>query len=101
MAKIKANTTATYYLIDNTHLGKHEDGNYYIYKGASWTPDTKHTITDHLIGYDPTEPEGSPYAIGNTSIMDTIKTISEAQAIQFINQNTNPRPHSQPPQPNT
>jgi xanthine/uracil permease len=38
-----------------------------------------------LMGFDPNESADSPYAMGNMDIMDTIKPITEQQAIEFIN----------------
>lgn len=81
----KANTT--YYLILNKQLGKEEDGKYYLYTNGNWVPDTKSTILGRLMGFDPSEPADSPYAIGNMDIMDTIDVITEEQANQLINQN--------------
>ena len=83
------NANTTYYLILNNHLGKEEDGKYYLYTNGSWVPDTKSTILGRLIGFDPSEPADSPYAMGNMDIMDTIKPITEHQAKEFINQNNN------------
>lgn len=80
-----ANATTTYYLILNKQLGKEEDGKYYLYTNGSWVPDTKSTILGRLMGFDPSEPADSPYAMGNMDIMDTIEPITEQQAIEFIN----------------
>jgi len=79
------NANTTYYLILNRHLGKEEDGKYYLYTNGSWVPDTKSTILGRLMGFDPSEPAASPYAIGNMDIMDTINVITEQQAREFIN----------------
>ena len=79
------NANTTYYLILNRQLGKEEDGKYYLYTNGSWVPDTKSTILGRLMGFDPSEPADSPYAMGNMDIMDTIKPITEQQAIEFIN----------------
>ena len=91
-----ANTTATtttanttYYLILNKQLGKEEDGKYYLYTNGSWVPDTKSTILGRLMGFDPSEPADSPYAMGNMGIMDTIEPITEQQAREFINNSSN------------
>ena len=43
---------------------------------------------DHLVGYDPSEPADSPYAIGNTSIIDEIEEISFDKAMRVINEQT-------------
>ena len=79
------NANTTYYLILNNKLGKEEDGKYYLYTNGSWAPDTKSTILGRLMGFDPSEPADSPYAIGNMDIMDTIEPITEQQAREFIN----------------
>jgi len=79
------NANTTYYLILNRQLGKEEDGKYYLYTNGSWVPDTKSTIFGRLMGFDPSEPADSPYAMGNIDIMDTIEPITEQQAIEFIN----------------
>lgn len=80
-----ANANTTYYLILSNQLGKEDDGKYYLYTNGSWVPDTKSTILGRLMGFDPSEPADSPYAMGNMDIMDTIKPITEHQAIEFIN----------------
>ena len=84
MTNTNNNTTTTYYLIRNRTLGKREDGSYYLFKDGHWEPDTKNTIMDLLIGFDPSEPEGSPYRTGNLDIMDEIKelTLNEAKQAQ-------------------
>ncbi len=78
--------TTTYYLIRNHTIGKRKDGSYYLFKNGSWVPDTKNTIIDRLMGFDPSEPEGSPYRTGNMSIIDEIETISEEQALKLIDE---------------
>lgn len=40
------------------------------------------------MGYDPSEPVDSPYAIGNTSIIDEIEEISFDKAMRVINEQT-------------
>ena len=83
------NANTTYYLILNKQLGKEEDGKYYLYTNGSWIPDTKSTILGRLMGFDPSEPADSPYAMGNIDIMDTIDVITEQQAREFINNSGN------------
>ena len=83
------NANTTYYLILNKQLGKEEDGKYYLYTNGNWVPDTKSTILGRLMGFDPSEPADSPYAMGNMDIMDTIEPITGQQAREFINQNNN------------
>lgn len=83
-----AEANTTYYLILNRQLGKEEDGKYYLYTNGNWVPDTKSTILGRLMGFDPSEPADSPYAMGNMDIMDTIEPITEQQALQFIADHT-------------
>ena len=75
---------AVYYLIFNTLVGKKENGDYYLYGENGWVRDTESVISDHLIGYDPSEPSGSPYGIGNGSIMADIEEIPYDQAMEKI-----------------
>ena len=74
----------TYYLIWKRVLGKRTDKGDFIYKDGKWEPDKDTTIMDRLMGYDPTEPLGSPYAMMNSSIMDEIEEISEEKAKEFL-----------------
>lgn len=76
-----------YYLIFERLIGKREDGRYYLYSNDDWVPDTDSVIMDHLMGYDPSEPPGSPYGIGNGSIMADIEEISYEQAMELIGGN--------------
>ena len=78
----------TYYLIEKCRLGKKEDVAYYLFIDAEWVWDEKNVIMDHLVGYDPSEPADSPYAIGNTSIIDEIEEISFDKAMRVINDQT-------------
>lgn len=82
-------SNTTYYLILNNQLGKEEDGKYYLYTNGSWVLDTKSTILGRLMGFDPSEPVDSPYAMGNMDIMDTIEVITEQQAREFLNNSSN------------
>ena len=49
-----------------------------------WVSDEWAIISDYLMGYDTSEPPGSPYGIGNLSIMDEIEEISEEEALSKI-----------------
>ena len=72
-----------YYFVNGT-VGKKSDEGCFLLKDNRWVVDTNHVIDDHLMGYDPTEPDDSPYRIGCLSIRDKIKEISEEQASQHI-----------------
>ena len=77
-----------YYLIRKRILGKKEGDNYFLFLDAEWVNDEKNVIRDRLMGYDPFEPEGSPYAIGSTCVTDGIEEISSAQAKRIISDQT-------------
>lgn len=76
--------TTIYYLIDNKTLGKREGEHphlrSYLFIEGRWEPDRKSVIMDHLMGYDSSEPKGSPYAFGSLDAMDGIEAISEKRA---------------------
>ena len=46
--------------------------------------DGGHDLFDSRVGFDPYEPEGSPYRYGNGSCMDDITEISKEEAEKFI-----------------
>lgn len=77
-----------YYLINDRRLGKKEGDNYFLFQNAEWVKDEKSVIRDRLMGYDPFEPDDSPYRIGNTSIMDEIEEISFDQAKRITSDQT-------------
>ncbi len=81
------NNETIYYLILKKTVGKQEDNRYYIFENGQWEPDIFFRITDRLMGYDPSEPPGSPYGIGNTSIMDEIEEITYEQALELTGGN--------------
>ena len=41
---------------------------------------------DYLVGFDSTEPIGSPYRFGCTSMLMEIEEISEKKAVSIMNQ---------------
>lgn len=76
-----------YYLIPNRGIvarGVFLDNWIFDFESRSWVKDTKYIISDALMGYDPGEPEGSPYGIGSTSVMDELKRIDYETAMQII-----------------
>lgn len=73
-----------YYLIRERLLGKEENNQYYLFKNNEWVIDENNVIFNHLIGFDPFEPEDSPYCLGSGSIMDEIEIINEDEAMKFI-----------------
>ena len=70
---------ARYYLIKDKYLGKYENRTYYLLKEDGWSIDNSGYIMGKLIGYDASD-DDTPYAIGNTEIMDQIQKISKEEA---------------------
>ena len=60
----------------------------YDYDSLEWKKDDKYIISDALMGYDPGEPDGSPYGIGSTSAMDEIEHIDYETAMEIIGDTT-------------
>lgn len=56
----------------------------YDFEKRKWVYDRKSIINDMLMGYDPGEPEGSPYGIGSTSVMDELEHITYETAMEMI-----------------
>ena len=79
--------TRYFYIKDENKYGKREDGVDYIFSDGKWITDSEHLISDRLIGYDPYEDDDSPYKIGNTSIMDQIREISEKEIRKILKLN--------------
>ena len=83
----KGSKNVKFYLLYDHLLGKEEDGKYYLFKDKKWIPDSESVIMDHLVGYDSSEPEDSPYVTGCTSIMDEIQEISYETATNIMGEN--------------
>ncbi len=77
----------TYYLILDKIVGKQEDGKHYIFRNEQWEPDNENMIMDRLVGYDPSEPPGSPYGFGNGSVMAEMDEISYEEAMKLTGGN--------------
>ena len=74
-----------YFLIRKNQLGKRaDDNNYYLFINGEWKKDEEWLILGMLGGYDASEPEGSPYGWGSTSIMDEIEKISKEEAEKIM-----------------
>lgn len=64
------------FLLKNSWLvAKGDKWHYWIHYDYEWHKDTESIVWGKLIGYDPSEPADSPYAIGSTSVMDEIEEI--------------------------
>lgn len=91
---IENENTQYYYMDDINRVGKEEhytnaDGVeciwYYLYEvGKGWIEDSCE-ITDHQMGYDPTEDDF--YKFGNTEIMAALHEISAAEAVELLKKN--------------
>ena len=46
--------------------------------------DHDNILMDRIMGYDESEASGSPYKIGNDSMMDLVEQISEKEAEKII-----------------
>ena len=79
----------TYYLLWGWQVGKREESKHhcadYLFEDGKWVSDKEQVIMDHLVGFDPTEPEDSPYRIGSTSVLTEMEEISEQRAMRYIN----------------
>ena len=76
-----------YYLMNDRGIlakGLNFENWIFDFESREWVKDRKSIISDALMGYDPGEPEGSPYGIGNTSEMSEIKRIDYDTAMQII-----------------
>ena len=78
------NNETKYYLILNDTVGKEENGLYYLFIDGKWIPDEKCVIMDRLVGYDASEPDGSPYGMYEDSIMEEIEEITYERAMELI-----------------
>ena len=78
----------TYYWIREVRLGKKDENGYFLFEKNQWVKDEKNYILDKLMGYDPCEPDDSPYKMGNLSIMDEVEEITEERAKEIMNQMT-------------
>ncbi|GLB30096.1 hypothetical protein LAD12857_20190 [Lacrimispora amygdalina] len=78
--------SVTYYHINDLDmLGKEEDYVPYLYKpGKGWVVDNDNILMDRIMGYDKSEPENSPYGIGNLSMMERVTEISQKEAENII-----------------
>lgn len=78
----------TYYLIRGEIVGKRTDETQvwsdYLFEDGKWVLDRDSVIMDREIGYDPSEPPGSPYWCGCMDVMDELEEISAAEAMALM-----------------
>jgi hypothetical protein len=80
-----------YYKIHDKNLvGKIEENVCYIYdKDKGWIVDENNVLMDRLMGFDESEPPGSPYGFGNTDMLCRIDQITKDEAMRLIAQARN------------
>lgn len=84
---MKKEITYYYWINDLKRLGKLEQFIPYLYdKENGWVNDNNHILMDRLWGYDATEPKDSPYAMGNTDMLNRIEGITLDKAMQLISE---------------
>jgi hypothetical protein len=78
-----------YYILEDQGIpAAGKDGRYWIYdfEKREWAPDVHHIFSDAVMGYDPGEPEDSPYRIGNTDVIEKVKPVSYEAVRRMIDQ---------------
>lgn len=76
-----------YYLVNDTKVicTAHFVSYLYLMKDGIWTEwDYTDSVGDYLHGFDPSEPETSPYRYNNPAISAQIREICEEEVIQRI-----------------
>lgn len=75
-----------YYLIEDIEVCIRNDKKDYKYNSlkGEWEPIPWSYIQDYLMGFDESEPEGSPYRMFNGDIMRRIKELDESEAERII-----------------
>ena len=71
-----------YYLILKNRLMCHLNNKTFEYINGKWESTSYNEILGRLIGFDPTEPKNSPYAMGNGDIMAEIEEITKEQVVE-------------------
>lgn len=70
-----------FYIIDNNRLLCTNRIETFEYINNNWIERDNSEITDRLLGFDSSEPNDSPYVIGNTEIMESIKELTFSQVV--------------------
>ena len=78
--------TKYYFINDLGILAKSTDEGDYLFdvKQRKWVFDVNRKILDRLIGFDSSELPGSPYAFGNTDMLDRVEEINEDRALGMV-----------------
>ena len=66
-----------YWINDLGIVAKSTDEGSFLFdaKQRKWVFDKNRKLLDRLIGFDSSEPPGSPYAFGNTDMLDSVEEI--------------------------
>lgn len=82
--------TVYYHILDLNIVGKEEEFVPYLYKKEKgWVVDNQNILMDRIMGYDVSELDDSPYMIGNSDLMERVKTITQDEAEMIIKQMDN------------
>ena len=76
-----------YYDIKDLKLvGRSDDetGEDLIYENNKWVFDYECHIIERLLGVEPSEPDDSPYKLGNSDVIATIEEIDENKVAELI-----------------
>lgn len=73
-----------YEITDLKLIAKLGDGPYIYDPKQGWVIDKEFRLLDRLLGYDASEPKDSPYAIGNTDMLNRVREISKEEAEKLI-----------------
>lgn len=79
-------SVAYYWIKDKKIYGKIEEKIPYLLdeNKKTWIRDNEAIVMDRIMGYDDTEPAGSPYRIGNTDMMDCIERIPDEEIKDYM-----------------
>ena len=77
-----------FYLVENNRLFCTCNNETFELKNNEWIKANNNEITERLMGYDSSEPSDSPYAIGNTDIMSSIKELTLEETIEKYGEKT-------------
>ncbi|MDE5892687.1 MAG: hypothetical protein K2H45_07185 [Acetatifactor sp.] len=72
-------------IIDLSMIAKIEEHIPYIYDSQQgWIVDKEFILLDRIMGYDASEPKGSPYKFGNLDMLERVRKISREEAEKRI-----------------
>ena len=77
-----------FYLVENNRLFCVINNQTFELINNEWSNSSNNEIMDRILGYDSSEPSDSPYAIGNTDIMSSIKELTLEETIEKYGEKT-------------